>query len=66
VTDRLLPQILRFDTRALTTRQLQKERAKATKYRVQAREAQRMGYNFETFGIESWGAWGPSAIAVLR
>jgi hypothetical protein len=50
----------------LTTRQLQKERAKATKYRVQAREAQRMGYNFETFGIESWGAWGPSAIAVLR
>ena len=40
-----------------------KEKAKNTKYREQA---QRMGYCFRAFGIESWGAWGPQATAVLK
>ena len=40
-----------------------KEKSKNTKYREQA---QTMGYCFRAFGIESWGAWGPQATAVLK
>ena len=39
-----------------------KERAKSAKYRAMA---ERMGFHFSAFGIESWGAWGPAATRVL-
>ena len=40
-----------------------KERAKSAKYLAMA---ERMGFHFSAFGIESWGAWGPAATRVLQ
>eukprot|EP01051_Picozoa_sp_SAG22_P026367 SAG22_NODE_8283_length_667_cov_1.529930_1_plen_84_part_00 len=40
-----------------------KERGKVTKYHTLA---EALGFVFEPFGVETWGAWGPGATQVLH